>query len=231
MKSKLARAPASVPSARYILVFGAEWLAFAAFVVAESWPPSRSQAYNLVWPGLVLLLVGAACVAGSETGIRKPLTVWMACLVGAALAGVDHVLKLLSSRALPIGAELQLVPGHLHFRHTQNEVGSWLLLKLGIGTFAKYAVGALAALAMVAAWVVYRNYSRKHHRRGYWPGLAIVFWTGGMLSHVVDVALRGAVVDFIGIPGIATVDLKDVFLTIGAACVFVEIWDNRGPGR
>jgi len=214
-------------SGRYILIFGAEWLIFAAFVAVDSWPPSRAQVYNLVWPGFALLLAGAMCVAGSTLGMRKPLTARVVLTASVAIAGVDHLLKLLSARMLAIGSELQVVQGHLHFRNAENAGGSWFLERLGIGAWGKYIAIAMAIAILVATWVVYRRYS-KRHARGYWPNLAVVLLIGGALSCVVDLAVRGAAVDFIGIPGVVTVDLKDVALTLGAACVLVEAWDNRG---
>lgn len=39
---------------------------------------------------------------------------------------------------------------------------------------------------------------------------------------MVDMFLRGYIVDFIGLPGLVTADLKDIFAYIGAAAIVIE---------
>jgi hypothetical protein len=47
-----------------------------------------------------------------------------------------------------------------------------------------------------------------------------------MVSWIVDIAVRGVVVDYISLSRVVTADLKDILLSFGAAAFFVEAIDN-----
>lgn len=47
-----------------------------------------------------------------------------------------------------------------------------------------------------------------------------------MLSYSIDMATRGVVIDYIRVPGVVVVDLKDILLSFGIAAFLIEAIEN-----
>lgn len=167
--------------------------------------------------------------AGS-TANRSVLVV--ALLAVAATAGLlDQLSKWIAGEVLAAGRPVELIPGLLDLRLTDNPHGAF-------GLFAGFPAGlrlpillALAVLAMTAI-TVYAIRTLGWTRS---VSISLGLVLGGALTNQIDRITRGAVVDFIHLHWAdrlewPTFNLADVAITAGSmllALTVIRLWINK----
>lgn len=225
-----ARAPSAFATflrpTRTRLVFLAEWTLFIAFSAARGRLGTVPRVLVAVYTLVFYYLVGCSLAAWSRRD-RHVATGWRLVAGGVALAGLDQAAKALVAAGVPLGASLPVVPGWLHLAHVHNTHGSWVASE-----FQLRAAGALlpaqwiaAGLLLVLSFLGHRYYVGAH-RRSLWIDLAFLGVFSSQLSWMGDMALRGSTLDYIGLPGLVTADLKDILVGIGVAALFAETLEH-----
>lgn len=113
-----------------------------------------------------------------------------------------------------------------HLAHVRNMRGSWLV---GVLDLDCVSIGMLIAqwIIVLPCFVLGLRYYAARKRRSLWVDAALVFIVAGIGGALLDLSLRGYILDFINLPGLTTADLKDIFLYIGAAALFAEFLENE----
>lgn len=210
---------------RLKLVFIAEWSAFSILLGLQVGTLAQRQIANLLWPLALYYLCGCIFVNVRNSGHQVLRHFRYLSLIALILAGLDHGMKAWVYTRLSLGESISIIPNHLHLSHTQNNAGSWVLATLDSGPGLKLILILVALVVLLLAPLVYRFYVHTY-RRSYWPAIAYIGFAAGMLSWVVDIAIRGVVVDYITMPGVVTADFKDILLSFGIAAFFVEAIEN-----
>lgn len=211
---------------RLKLLFVIEWGLFVLIAWMQGSLGSVHQAQVALYPLGFFYLIACGLGAWSRR-VQRVAANWRLVTVALALTGLDHAAKAIIVARLPLDASVPLVPGWLHLAHRRNVYGSWVL-----GTTEPQAASIFLLVLVVAAVLVllgslasYRYYVRTH-RPSLWAGVAFVGLFAALASWLIDMALRGCVVDYIELPGLVVADLKDIWLTVGIASLFAEALDN-----
>ena len=101
----------------------------------------------------------------------------------------------------------------------------WLLSTLSARELGTVLLMIVVPLTLLFSVLCHRYYTCTQGR-SVWADVAFVGLFGGGMSWVCDMHFRGYVVDFIVLPGVLAADLKDIFVTIGAAAFCAEALDN-----
>ena len=123
--------------------------------------------------------------------------------------GLDRVTKILAESSLP-GSPVELVPGVLTLRFTENSGGAF-----SIGQSAPwFFVGVSAVVAVIILATAFRHTSRL-------VGASLGLVLGGALGNLTDRAvrapgMRGRVVDFIDFQIWPVFNLADTAIVVGA---------------
>jgi lipoprotein signal peptidase len=211
---------------RLKLLFVIEWGLFVLIAWMRGSLGSVHQALVALYPLGFFYLIACGLAAWSRR-VQRIAANWRLVTGALALTGLDQAAKTIIVARLPLGASVPLVSGWLHLAHRRNAYGSWVL---GI-TQPQAARIFLLVLVMVAVLVLlgslasYRYYVRTH-RPSLWAGMAFVGLFAALASWLIDMALRGCVVDYIELPGLVVADLKDIWLTVGIASLFAEALEN-----
>jgi len=202
----------------YKLIFTAEWVAYILLRAAGGRLTSLRQLMVALWPLLLLYCLGCALVAWSQRVNRVANGRGLALLV-VVMVALDQVSKTAISMFVPPNATLPLVKGWLHLANVHNVAGSWLT-----PVSVKPMLTLANILVLPLSVIVYRYYVSSK-RRSLWTDLAFLGIFAGFASWICDVFLRGYVVDFVQIPGLVTLDFKDLFMSLDV-CVVIEVLDN-----
>jgi lipoprotein signal peptidase len=207
------------------LVFLLEWASFVVFSAARSHLGTSRQLLVAAYPLVFFYLVGCALAAWSRrtgriAGGRGLLG------LGALLVGLDQAIKTLVTVCVPYGASLPIAHGWLQLAHVHNTHGSWLASE-----FQVHSVSALQrmqwglAIPVLLLVILCHRYYVRAHRRSLWIDVAFLGVFSTTAGWMCDMALRGYIVDFIGLPGLVTADFKDIYGTIGVAALLAETLD------
>ncbi|MFN2290555.1 MAG: signal peptidase II [Anaerolineae bacterium] len=202
----------------YKLVFTIEWLGFLLLTVALRRSIEPDLLLVALWPLLLFYGLGCALVAWSRRAERLAGGRGMVLLV-VGMVALDQVSKAVAAAFLPPDTTLPVIEGWLHVANVRNTSGSWLGL-----AWLRPVLALAATLVLPLSVIVYRYYVYTK-RRSLWVDLTFVGVFAGYVSWLIDIYVRGYVVDVIYVPGLVAVDLKDLFLSLGI-CVVVEVLDN-----
>lgn len=151
----------------------------------------------------------------AENSSRARRASWFFWLAAILVVPLDQIAKMWIRSTLPLGAELPVWPGWLHFTHALNHGAAWGVLSgrrwlLIIVTIA--VIGFIAALA------------REVWARGRVAAAALGLILGGALGNMIDRIGRGAVTDFIDLDTplrflqtFPIFNIADAALTVGVA--------------
>lgn len=203
------------------LILVAEWVAYILLVATWGRLIGLRQLALALWPLLLFYCLACVLVTWSQRASRVTSGRGLA-LLAIIMIALDQMSKCVAGALLSPGATLPLVKGWLHLTNVHNVGGSLLA-----PVWMKSVLLVAAALVLPLSIIVYRYYTSSK-RRSLWTDLAFLSIFIGYASWLCDVLLRGYVVDFIQIPGIVAADFKDLFLTLGGACVIIEILDRPG---
>jgi lipoprotein signal peptidase len=211
------------------LIFLIEWLLFLVITGLQSGFSSRQQVWVAAYPLLFFYLV-AALLESFSRQIKQIVRGWWMLALALGLVLLDQIIKWLVTIFIPFRTAVPLISGWLNLSHDCNFQGSWLISQFNRPVSSLIPVGIMALFLSVGSWFGYRYYVT-HQRASLWADAAFLGLFAGLASWLVEMPLRGHIVDFICLPGLVSADLKDIYLTIGIAAIFVETLDNPGLSR
>ncbi len=213
------------------VLFLAEWALLILFMLARGGLNGSHRIVVASWPFAFYYLVGCTLVALSRR-VRPIPRGWPLLACGLGLVVLDQGAKALVGLNLHPGGSLPILGSWLRLVRVHNVHGSWLasVYDLPRGGILGVLDWALTGFLLVSAVVGYRYYTATH-RRSFWAGVAFLGLFSALISWVLDMALRGYILDFIGLPGLFAADLKDIWGGVGAMAVIAEGLDNPRLAR
>lgn len=211
------------------LIFLIEWLLFLLITGLQGGLSSGRQMLVAAYPLLFFYLVAATLETLSRK-IKQILPGWWMLGLAVGLMLLDQAIKLLVTEFIPFRTAVPLITGWLNLAHNCNFQGSWVLSHFNLSVSSLIPLGSLAFSLLIISWFGYRYYI-VHQRASLWADVTFLGFFAGLSSWLVEMPLRGHIVDFICLPNIVTADLKDIYLTIGIAAIFVETLDNPSLSR
>lgn len=182
-----------------------------------------------IW-AILYYLATATAVALRRRGARPPR---FRRLLGYALFLIvlDQACKLLVLQLLPLGWKQPLIPGALTLSHVHNLEGSWLAVQFNLDFIGESLLIAVSVVGIVLTLSLYRYYVDRQGQPTPWAGIALIGFAAGLGSALVDQALRGLTVDYLGVAGLVVADLKDFYIDVAIAALFAEIAENWRAAR
>lgn len=211
------------------LIFLIEWLLFLLITGLQGGLSSGRQALVAAYPLLFFYLV-AAILETLSPKIKQIVPGWWLLGLAVGLMLLDQTIKLLVTLFIPFRTAVPLINGWLNLAHNCNFQGSWVLSQFNQPVSSLIPLAMIAFFLLIISWFSYRYYIL-HQRASLWADVTFLGFFAGLSSWLVEMPLRGHIVDFICLPNIVTADLKDIYLTIGIAAIFVETLDNPGLSR
>ena len=145
----------------------------------------------------------------------------------AGLIILDQTIKTGITKLLPYQSLIPIINNRLYLTHTYNIHGSWIASAFNVRSknwIRLLQWGLLVPILILTKF--FRRYYIKTYRKSLWVDIAFLGIFSGYVSWAIDMSFRGYVVDFILLPELISVDLKDIYLTIGVAAFFAEMLDN-----
>ena len=202
------------------LAFLAEWALFLLLEIVIGALNRPGQALAAGLPLVFFYICG--CLLAWIAGRGMHLGSYAGLLgAGMLLALLDQAAKLAVTQGLGPNANLVLIPRGLVIEQSLNLHASWAAGQFNLDFLSVALLSALSILLLLALAFGYRYY-RANRRPSRWADLAFLFLLGGVASALADQVLRGFTVDFIGLPGLVVADLKDIWLSLGIACLLAE---------
>lgn len=206
------------------LIFVTEWALFVLLELLRGELVAGEALLAALLPVVFFYLVASLIIALSRRYVRLAEGVKL-ILLALSLTLLDQIIKTAVSVNLPYQNLKPLIEGWLYIAHQRNLAGSWLIETLNI-QFVTTAVLAIFTIAFLLGVLVYHQRYITHNRLSVWVDMAFVGFFAAPLSWMLDMLLRGYILDYIQIPGIITTDIKDVLLTVAIAATFTEVYDN-----
>jgi lipoprotein signal peptidase len=206
------------------LVFLVEWLLFMLLALLRGKLESGRQILVASYPLAFFYFVACAFALLGEQS-QQLVRGWRLFALAVGLTAVDQLAKALILASIPYQASVPVIDGWLHLAHARNAHGSWLLSTLSARELGTVLLTIVVPLTLLFSVLCHRYYTRTQ-RKSVWADAAFVGLFGGCMSWVCDMHFRGYIVDFIVLPGVLAADLKDIFVTIGAAAFCAEALDN-----
>lgn len=206
------------------LIFVTEWALFVLLELLRGELVAGEALPAALLPVVFFYLVASLIIALSRRYVRLAEGVKL-ILFALSLTLLDQIIKTAVSVNLPYQASQPLIEGWLHLAHKRNLVGSWLVETFNLH-YVTIPVLAVFTVAFLLAALVYHGRYIARYRASVWADMAFLGFFAALLSWMLDMLLRGYILDYLQIPGIVTADLKDVLLTISIAAIFAEVYDN-----
>lgn len=211
------------------LIFLAEWLIFILITWFQGGLVDERQVLIAAYPLVFFYLIGGSLeIASGKT--QRIVRGWRLLLTAVGLVLIDQAVKLWVATFIPYRTARPLIPGWLHLAHSCNFQGSWIFAQFDVPAVNLIPLGVAAFFMLCCSWFGHRYYIA-HQRTSLWADVAFLGVFAGLASWLAEMSLRGHVVDFLCLPNMVTTDLKDIFLTIGIAAIFVETLDNPDLSR
>jgi lipoprotein signal peptidase len=209
------------PSIRKI-IFLAEWLVFIFILIFQGKIQNFHQLGVALYPLLFFYLI-ASFLFNLRDKKRQPLTTKNLLLIVVGLFLFDQLIKIIVVGLIPTNNSISVISGWFEFAHRQNPHGAWIFTNLSDNTIPGI-VPVLKVFFIVLTILIIPIYQYLESSLGpkYWIQIGFVCIFSAFLSWMVDMFLRGYIVDFIGLPGLVTADLKDIYAYIGAAAIIIE---------
>jgi lipoprotein signal peptidase len=211
---------------KHKLVFLVEWALFILFEAVKGELETPQQVLVAVYPLLFFYLVACALAAISQ-GVQPIARSGKLLSITGGLVVLDQVIKVIVSAVIPYQASIPIVEGWLHLAHERNLSGSWIVSEFNLqgGSFLSLALWGLTVIILIFS-VLWHRYYVTTHRRSLWADSAFLGLFAGLSSWMCDMFFRGYILDYIGLPGLVSADLKDIYITVGLAAFFVELLEN-----
>lgn len=147
--------------------------------------------------------------------------------IAVALFALDQISKWIVVRHLPLGREVEVIPGFFRWVHWGNTGAAWSLFHDN-----NHLLAAVSALALVVLFVA-RHYFEAHTRPGQ---VALGLILGGIAGNLLDRLVHRHVVDFIyfhlhrrdGVElGFPAFNVADTAICTGVGIVFLLSWRSH----
>ena len=208
------------------LIFLVEWALFILIELLRGELDTGHQILVAGYPLVFFYLVacGLTCWGHQD---RQSISGWKLLAWAAGLAAFDQLMKAMVIRLIPYQQSVPVIPGWLHLAHVYNLHGSWIFSTFNLGQITTAAVMVVALIGLLATWTGYKYYLSSH-QRSVWTTAAGLGLFSGLISWMIDMGIRGHILDFIHLPGVVTADLKDILIGVGAAALFAELLIRHG---
>ena len=206
------------------LIFLVEWALYILFLFVRGQLVNWRMVLVALYP--LLFFYTIASILTSLRAINAMIArkgQLLALSLGVVL--VDQVLKWLVSIFIPVKTSIPILENWLHVTHERNTRGSWFLTIVKLNWISTGVLISAAVLVLLLAYFWYRYYTFTY-RQTIWVDTAFIGVSSGLCSWLCDMVWRGAVVDYIHVPGVVAADVKDIVLTIGVAAFFAEAVEN-----
>jgi signal peptidase II len=141
------------------------------------------------------------------------------------LVGCDHASKHWAEVTLRSARHIELVPGALDLRYTQNPDVAFNLLR-GVPESVRFwiivAIGTVATVAVLALWA-----RRRGMGVGEQVGWALIL--AGAVGNLLDRVVRGHVIDFIHVHHWPVFNVADICIVAGALLLVLLEWRRAKP--
>lgn len=204
------------------MIFLAEWSIFIFILIFQGKIQTFQKLGVALYPLLYFYLV-ASLLFYLRDKIKQPLSTKNLLLIVVGLFLFDQLIKLVMVSLIPTNSSIPVISGWFEFAHRQNPHGAWIFTNFSDNSIS-WIVPILKIFFIFLTILVVPIYRYSVSRLGskYWIQIGFVCIFSAFLSWMVDMFLRGYIVDFIGLPGLVTADLKDIYAYIGAASIIVE---------
>lgn len=202
------------------LIFLVEWALFILIELVRGDLDTGHQILVAGYPLVFFYLVACGLTFWSHHG-QQSISGWKLLAWAAGLAAVDQLIKGMVISLIPYQQSVPVIPGWLHLTHVYNLHGSWIFSTFNLGQITTAAVMVVAVIGLLATWTGYKYYLSSH-QPSVWATAAFLCLFAGLISWVIDMGVRGWILDFIHLPGVVTADFKDILIGVGAAALFAE---------
>ncbi|NLS79382.1 MAG: hypothetical protein GXY76_19195 [Chloroflexi bacterium] len=201
-------------------VFLVQWVFFILLTAIQGDLGTPGQWVAILWPLAFFYLAACGLVAWSQRTTQVARG-WRLVALAAALAALDQGVKAALARWLPVGREIPLLPGLLHLSPTPNMHGTWLAGLLDLPFQTNLVLMVLVIPVLLGSHHYHRRYVETE-KPSLWVDIAYIGLAAGIASWLFEIATRGYILDYIGLPGVVAADLKDLCLAFGAASAVAE---------
>ena len=201
-------------------VFLVQWVLFILITALQGGLTTASQWIAILWP--LIFFYGVACALSAwAQSAAKIARGWRLVALAVALAAIDQLVKAALARWVPVGQEIALLPGLLHLAPTPNTHGTWIASVLDLPYLTNIALMVLVLPVLLGSYHYHRRYVDTE-TPSLWVDVAYIGLAAGIASWLFEIATRGFILDYIGLPGVVAADLKDIYLAFGAASAVAE---------
>lgn len=208
---------------RIKLIFLLEWSLFLLIEMARGRLKSGHSILVAAYPLIFFYLIACALVAMNRH-THQIAQGWKLLALAVGLVLFDQVIKIIVTTLIPNNASIPVVKNWFHIAHVRNYEGSWVAGTLNLPVVIHLAQwGAIIFVLLLS--IFYHHHYIMNHRHSLWVDAAFLGIFTACASWICDMTFRGYIVDFIALPDLVTADLKDIFVTIGAAAFLTEYFD------
>ena len=208
------------------LLFLVEYIIFILFSLTNS-KSNPSQILLVSCYPLIFLYVFSCILFELSKNISTIAQSWRIMLFAAGLILLDQTIKIGVTKLIPYQTLIPISNNRLYLTHTHNINGSWIASAFNVQSknWIKLLQWGLLVPILILT-IFFRCYYINTYRSSVWVDIAFLGIFSAYVSWAIDMSFRGYVVDFILLPELISVDLKDIYLTIGVAAFFAEMLDN-----
>ena len=141
---------------------------------------------------------------------------------------MDQIFKWIVSITLPVNDSFPIIAGWLEITYRRNFHGAWIFTHLSVDSIPMITpLLKIFCIALVLMIIPIYRYFKTIRGNKFWMSVSFIFILSGVLSWMVDLFIRGFILDYIGLPGIVACDLKDIYVYFGAVALILEVLDNQ----
>jgi signal peptidase II len=140
--------------------------------------------------------------------------------------GIDQGIKAYLFSQEWVSISIPLIRPVFYIEPTQNTLGSYLWVLLGLKKGSHLLNILLFSLIGILLIEVWRFYVRRK-RNSFWINGFIHLFLAGLAANLIDNAYWGGSLDYVTIKPFYTFDLKDLYITLCELFLLTELVDNR----
>lgn len=147
-------------------------------------------------------------------------------IIAALIVMLDQIAKYFITLHITPGASVPLIPGIIHLTYVENTGAAFSFMS--DMRWVLVAVSAVVIILIIVGMIKYRDKIDPIGK------IALAAILGGAVSHLIDRAVLGYVVDFLEFEFVrfAVMDIADWFITVGGVvfCIYYLIHTGRHDG-
>ncbi|MFH0758239.1 MAG: signal peptidase II [Bacteroidota bacterium] len=175
-----------------------------------------------LFPGLFLSVVALLATGLSQLFRVKKGINWFFLV---AAVGMDQGIKAFLFSLEWQSLSVTLIPPVFYIQPTQNTLGSYLWVLLGLKEVSHLLNIILFSIIGIVFVEVWRFYV-KRKRNSFWINGFIHLFLAGLAANLIDNAFWGGSLDYLTIKPFYTFDLKDLYITLCELFLITELIDN-----